>query len=841
MDRITSDLTPKAPPRKSRGPSKSLPVKKQIGQPAAEVATPLEQSPRLITSLNQDWFFRRLESSVESDGLPEWDGAAEPAGGKQWERVNLPHAARLDPLNASGGRNFQGICWYCRKLDVPSEWKGKTIYLHFEGAMQVAEVWLNHRKLATNHCGYLPFVIDLSHAIDFESDSNVLAVRLDNRDDAQVPPGKPQRELDFTYFGGLYRNVRLEVMDRLHIVDPILADQIAGGGVFVTFPSVSSRAATVQIRTSVKNESAVSKQCSVVQELSDQKGVVVSRTTATRTLNPGEAALFDQSLQVSNPRLWHPHHPHLYTLRTRIFDNNEPTDELLTHVGIRHIRFDKRDGLFINGEKFLSIGANRHQDHPHVGYAMPDSAHYRDVKKLREAGFTSFRSHYPQSPAFMDACDELGMLTIVSNPGWQFVGNRTFQTRAIHNARLMVRRDRNRPSVIIWEAALNESEHGPLASLLQQAVHEEFPGDQCFTAGDREAHGSDWDVEYLHNDGTKPSWIREWGDQVDNWSDQQSRSRVPRGWGEMPLLIQAHSHAARLDEIFAGRATNAPDLNRLCGACLWAGIDCQRGYHHQPFFGGVLDLFRLPKFSYYFFQSQRDPAVHVPGLDDGPMVFIANFATFLSPTTITVFSNCDEVRLYLDGEEIARKKPEHDYAIAHPPLTFEVDCFAHEQSTMYMTGVARVEKPPVELMARGYIGNQLAATHLVHPPGGPARIALQTDFCGRELKADGSDWIRVYARVCDMRGTVCPFADDLVDFAVEGEGRVIGTGEAGTEPIRAEAGIATALIQSTGRAGPLTIKATAFGLAPGHAEIISVAPAGRRASILEPNLLGGRR
>jgi beta-galactosidase len=838
---MASDLSPKAPLRKSRRAAKSLPIKKRIGDSPVQLAVPSEQSPRLIKSLNQDWFFRRLESSAASDALPAWDGAAEPAGGRQWERVSLPHAVRLEPLNASGGRNFQGICWYCRKLDLSREWKGKTIYLHFEGAMQVAEVWLNKRKLATNHCGYLPFVIDLTQAIDFDADSNVLSVRLDNRDDAQVPPGKPQRELDFTYFGGIYRNVRLEVMDRLHIVDPMLADQVAGGGVFVTFPNVSSRAATVQIRTSVQNDSVAIRQCTVVQELTDPKGVVVTRTTSTQALDAGAVATFDQKLQVSNPRLWHPNRPHLYTLRTRVFGNDEPVDEQVTRIGIRHIRFDNRDGLLINGEKFLSIGANRHQDHPYVGYAIPDSANFRDVKKLREAGFTSFRSHYPQSPAFMDACDELGMLTIVSNPGWQFVGNRTFQTRAIHNARLMVRRDRNRPSVIIWEAALNETEHGPLAALLQKAIHEEFPGDQCFTAGDREAHGSDWDVEYLRNDGTKPSWIREWGDHVDNWSDQQSRSRVPRSWGETPLLIQARSHAARLDEIISGHATNAPDIKRLCGACLWAGIDCQRGYHHQPFFGGVLDLFRLPKFSYYFFQSQRPPEIHVPGLDDGPMVFIANFATFLSPTTITVFSNCDEVRLFLDEREIGRKKPDQDFALAHPPLTFEVECFAHEQSTMYMTGVARVEKPPVELMARGYIRGQVVATHLVHPPGGPRRIELQTDFCGRDLTSGGSDWIRVYAKVCDARGTVCPTADDLIEFSVEGEGHVLGSSDIGANPVRAEAGIATALIQSNERAGQLLVKAAAFGLAPGQTEIISVDPDHRRPSILQPNLLNGRR
>ncbi|HEX4053126.1 MAG TPA: glycoside hydrolase family 2 TIM barrel-domain containing protein [Tepidisphaeraceae bacterium] len=845
MGRSPSDLKQGAWQGKLRGKRKSLPIKKQIGEPVVAPARMPGESPRLTLPLNQDWFFRRLDGT-EAGELPVWNGDAAPADVQSWESVNLPHSVRLEPLNASGGRNFQGVCWYCRKLDLPGEWKGKTIHLHFEGAMQVAEVWLNDRKLATNHCGYLPFVIDLTPVVDFGSGLNILAVRLDNQDDPQVPPGKPQRELDFTYFGGLYRNVKLQVMDRLHIVDPILGEKIGGGGVFVTFPSVTPRAANVQIRTNVQNESSQPRQCTVLQELMDPSGQVVARATDAVALAAGADWIFSQTLQVSRPRLWHPHHPHLYTLRTTVLSGDQPgddrpADEIVTRIGIRHIRFDRRDGLFINGEKFVSIGANRHQDHPYVGYAMPDSGQYRDVKKLREAGFTSFRSHYPQSPAFMDACDELGMLAIVSNPGWQFVGGKIFQAQAIHNARMMVRRDRNHPSVILWEGALNESDNNVLALALQRALHEEYPGDQCFTTGDHEkgidgAAAIGWDVEYLHNDGSKPCWIREWGDHVDNWTDQQSRSRVPRGWGETPMLIQARSHAARLDEILSGRCTNAPghDVKRLCGACLWAGIDCQRGYHHQPFYGGVLDLFRLPKFNHFFFQSQRPPEVHVPGLDDGPMIFVANFATFLSPTTVTVFSNCQEVRLLLDGKEIGRKRPDPQFAIAHPPFTFEVKCFAAEQSTMYMTGVAKVEKPPLELLAQGLIDGEVAATHVLHPPGVATKLILQPDWCGRPLTADGSDWLRVYAKVCDARGTVCPFADDLIEFSVQGDGRLIGNAQIGANPIRAEAGIATALVQANCHPGKLIVNATAFGLAAGQAEIASVDPKASIASILQP-------
>lgn len=840
MARSPSDLKQGAWQGKLRGRSKSLPIKKRLKEPTVALVRTPGESPRLTVSLNQDWFFRRLDGT-EAGEVPSWNGDGAPADGQSWELVNLPHSVRLEPLNASGGRNFQGVCWYCRKLDLPGEWKGKTIYLHFEGAMQVAEAWLNDQKLAKNYCGYLPFVIDLTPAIDFDSGLNILAVRLDNRDDPRVPPGKPQRELDFTYFGGLHRNVKLQVMDRLHIVDPILGDKVGGGGVLVTYPKVASQSATVRIRTNVQNEVSRPKRCSVVQELMDPSGQIIARATDATPLAAGADGIFSQTLQVSRPRLWHPHHPHLYTLRTTVLGDDQPADELVTRIGIRHIRFDRRDGLFINGEKFVSIGANRHQDHPYVGYAMPDSAQYRDVKKLREAGFSSFRSHYPQAPAFMDACDELGMLAIVSNPGWQFVGDNIFQARAVHNARLMVRRDRNRPSVILWEGALNESDNKVLAPALQRAVHEEYPGDQCFTAGDHEAgfNGTaamGWDVEYLYNDASKPCWIREWGDHVDNWTDQQSRSRVPRGWGETPMLIQARSHAARMDEILSGRYANAPGRNvkRLCGACLWAGIDCQRGYHHQPFYGGVLDLFRLPKFNHYFFQSQRPSGVHVPGLDDGPMIFIANFATFLSPTMVTVFSNCQEVRLLLDGREIGRKRPDPQFAIAHPPFTFEVECFALEQSTMYMTGVAKVEKPPLELLAQGLIDGEVAATHVVHPPGVATKLMLHPDFCGRPLTADGSDWLRVYTSVCDARSTVCPFADDLIEFSVEGDGKLIGNSQIGANPVRAEAGIATALVQAGNRTGKLIVKATAFGLTAGQTEITSVDPKASIASILQP-------
>ena len=835
-----------------------------------------DSSARLTWVLNQDWEFHRCDAPdaaavadaalspspcTQGEGRGEGTSVAQPVAnlesgqslrdphtlsptlslctgrGRQngngepiaWEHVHLPHSVRLDPLNASGGRNFQGVCWYRKRLNIDDACRDRILYLHFEGAMQVADVWLNGERLATHCCGYTPFTIDITKRARVDGE-NELLVRLDNRDDPQVPPGKPQRQLDFAYFGGLYRNVRLDALDRLHLSDPILANAPASGGIFVTYPQVIEKRAVVRVQAHVLNEHDATKRCVVRHELLDPDGHRAAWSSEVQPIAPGASATFVECMEVADPKLWHPHHPHLYSLRTVVLDDGRVVDEQVTRIGIRHLRFDANEGLFINHEKFRSIGANRHQDHPYVGYALPDSQHYRDVKKLREAGFTSFRSHYPQAPAFMDACDELGMLAIVSNPGWQFdgKGDELFRSRTVQNARDMVRRDRNRPSVILWEAALNETDNSSFAEEFQRVVHEEFPGDQCFTAGDRERKFAEksiagWDVEYLHNDGTKPYWVREWGDQVDNWSDQQSSSRVARGWGETPMLVQAWSHLARMDELFVGHMGSSSGENgkRLCGACLWAGIDCQRGYHHQPFYGGVLDLFRLPKFNYYLFASQRPPGVHVPGLDDGPIVFIANFVSFLSPTTVTVFSNCEEVRLLQDGAEVARQKPDQGHRIAHPPFTFRVNAFGKLQTTMHMTPVNVVSANVGELRAEGLIDGKVAATHVVRPPGVATRIELEADLCGRDLVADGSDWIRVYARVCDARGTTCPFADDMVTFDVEGEGSLIGGAEINANPMRAEAGIATALVRSTTCADKITVRASAFDLKPAEIEIVS--------------------
>jgi beta-galactosidase len=786
---------------------------------------PRKPESRVLLSFDQDWRFLRPEGSSDGsqNGLSSARGDLDIAAWNDasWEQVNLPHSVRLEPVNASGGRNYQGICWYQKHFAAPSEWRGRTVRLVFQGAMQIADVWLNGNHLTTHYGGYLPFALDISGHIQFgDSAVNGLTVRLNNSDNLEVPPGKPQDQLDFVYFGGLYRSVQLQVLGDLQISDPIVADKPAGGGTFVTFPAISPDAAIVQIQTDVVNASASPRRAKIRQELFGPDGGIVATSDISAEIAASSSKTVTQRIQVSRPQLWHPEHPHLYLLHTSVFEEgreDRPIDDQYARIGIRTFHIDKEAGLTINGEKFFSLGANRHQDHPYVGYALPASAHFRDAKKLREAGFTSYRSHYPQDPAFMDACDELGILAVVSNPGWQFMGDEVFRKRVYQNAREMIRRDRNRPSVLLWEAQMNETDNSLVAAELYSIVHEEFPGESCYAAGDHIRkpvegfHG--WDVEYSRNDGTRPLWIREWGDQVDNWTDQQGSVRVPRDWGETPMLVQTSRHLQALDDIYAKLGgPPAPGTARAVGANLWAGIDYYRGYHHQPFYGSPLDLFRLPKFDYYMFQSQRPLNKIALGVGSGPMVFIANFATFQSPTTVTVFSNCEHVRLSQNGKEVATQKPDEGYHLPHPPFTFRLSQFSELHSMLFATGVAKPGTAIGNVKAEGLVGGAVVAVHELQAPGVPSQLALVLDDCGREMIADGSDWVRVYAHICDARGTPYPYGDDEVIFTVSGEGAVIGGASILSNPTRAEAGIATGLIRSTTKAGTITVEASAFGL-----------------------------
>ncbi|MDZ7373126.1 MAG: DUF4982 domain-containing protein [candidate division KSB1 bacterium] len=718
----------------------------------------------------------------------------------EWEVVRLPHTPRIEPLVVND--MWQGICWYRKSFRLSPKFRGRRIVVEFEGAMSVADVWVNGRHKLTHYGGYLPFTVDLTEDARF-GERNVIVVRLDNRDNPEVPPGKPLRELDFCWYGGLYRNVKLHILDPLHISEAVTAGKVAGGGVFVRTEDVSDSKATLWVQTHVVNQSADRQTFRVVNELYDERGRTVLRLLSPAvSLGAGADRHIVQRGEVRDPQLWDPERPYLYRLRSRILRDARVCDEVWTRVGIRTISL-RSDGFWINGRKLYLRGTNRHQEYPYVGYAVPDHAQKRDAVRIKQAGFDFVRlSHYPQAPAFLEACDELGLLVMDAIPGWQFLGNEVFRQRVLEDARAMIRRDRNHPSVVLWEVSLNETWMDPdLMRALHQAAHEEYPGDQCFTAGWIEGvydvflqarqHGGcherkgssipclvseygDWEY-YAQNAGFDQPGFRD-------LEPAERNSRQRRRDGEIRLLQQAMNFQEAHND---NRSTCA------IGDAVWVMYDYNRGYDTTIEASGVMDIFRLPKYGYYFFRSQREPG-HPYG---EPMVFIASYWTEASPLRVKVFSNCEAVQLLLNGQVVGIQGVQRDsfsQYLTSPPFVFELERFE-----------------PGVLEAVGFLGGRPAASHRIRTPGTPSRLGLVAATDGVPLAAGMKDLVFVHARVEDAEGTLVPTAHDKVLFRVAGPARLIGE-----NPVAAEAGIASILLETSGKAGRVEIVASAEGLRP---------------------------
>jgi beta-galactosidase len=726
-----------------------------------------------------------------------------------WTPVCLPHTARIESAISHGSWDYyQGYYWYRKSFTPDTSWKGKKVFLEVEAAMQVSQVYVNGALKITYYGGYNPFTLDLTGSLVY-GQTNVIAMRITNAASTQCSPGAEHR--DFYYYGGLYRYVNIHVTDSLHITDAVYANIPGGGGVFVTYPAATASSATVQVKTHVLNESASARACALTTSIIDSSGTIVQTASATQSIAAGADYSFTQSFTVSSPRLWSPSAPNLYTVRSQVFDNTRPADQVTTTIGIRRIAFSRTSGLQINGVKLTSVGANRHQDYGAIGGAVPVSGQYRDALRLKEAGINFVRlSHYLQNPAFLDACDNLGITVQASLVGWQWTpgyDSATFAGNLERDLRTMVHYYRNHPCVVMWESAMNESV--PPASWCDSAqaiAHAEFPGDQMYTCGQESNHIFDiWQAAVQQNGridqaNTKPQAISEFGHwEYGGFTYDSTSSNQPRAIGEEGMLQLGSNQADAMNKDHA--------LSWLSVDALWVynetfGFD---SYHNSLCGGGMVDVFRVPKFNYYFFQSQRDPTLVMPGISSGPMVFIANFYTPASPLTVRVYSNCAQVRLTQNSTVIATKSPDAMANIAHPPFTFTLPSFA--------SGT---------LLAEGLIGGVVKATHLVKTPGTPSCIALKLDTANMPLVADGADLAIAYASIVDANGTVVPTAVNPVTFTVSGPGKIIsGDGN----PTAAVAGIATVYVQTQyNMPGTIIVTGSAEGLCLGANTLRSIAP-----------------
>ena len=768
---------------------------------------PLENSGRSVYSFNSNWYFHKGDLK---------DGASVNFDKTEWSLVQLPHNPDILSDYASGGVNYQGIIWYRKFFKIPSAINGKQIHLHFEAIMGKCEIYLNGKLVQKHKGGYLPIMVPL------ESDQllkgeNTLSIKADNGDDGSFPPGKPQYILDFAYFGGIYRDVWLIANNNIHITDPMQTNKIAGGGVFVHFEKVSEKSAKILVSTHIQSDKIAAENLYLETYLKDSEGNIVAKTKKDFNLAKETSVTLKQTLDVVNPKLWSPEQPNLYLMYTVIKNKSRQiVDGYFNKIGIRSIEFKGKEGFYLNGKPYKDklIGANHHQDYAYIGNAVPNNLQWRDVKKLKDAGIKLIRlAHYPHDPSFMDACDELGLFVIVPTPGWQYwPNNETFTNLVIENNRLMVRRDRNHPSVIAWEPILNETHYTEaFAHQAYQSIHEEYPFEGCFAATDINTPGWEkFDLIYAHPNEknasltSKSIYTREWGDNVDDWSTHNSTSRVARGWGEMPQLIQSTHYSNPPFKFDCLDMFYKTDRQHVGGA-LWHPFDHQRGYHPDPFYGGLMDAFRQPKYSYFMFQSQQDPVYLKNRMQEPYSIYIANEMSPFSPEDVTVYTNCDAIRLIvMEKDTLYQTVDRTKFSMPHPPMIFK-----NVYQFMQLKKLARDKKPEkMKIVAQGLVDGKVVATTVKTPARKHVKIILTADLDGLEPMADGSSIIPIIASITDEQGNVKRLNEESIKFTISGEGELIGNAETGANPRKIDWGTAPALIRTSNTAGKITIVAS---------------------------------
>lgn len=556
---------------------------------------------RETSSFNREWKFQ----------LGDVSGAEAPAfDDKAWSDENLPHSFSMPYFAAD--RFYVGYGWYRKHFDVSTAWTGKRVNLEFDGVFQVAEVFVNGRRIGEHKGGYTGFIFDITEAV--QPGDNVVALRVNNVWNPRLAP----RAGEHTFSGGIYRDVRLVVTAPLHV---------AWYGTFVTTPQVSKESGVVDVKTEVVNDSTGSKSATVQTRVVDAHGKTVAQMESTQSIAPGSTNVFDQtSPRVTQPKLWSPEQPNLYSVKTLVLDGHKAVDDYTSPLGFRWFRFTADQGFFLNGQHYYFKGVNVHQDHAGWGDAVADSGFFRDVKLVKDAGFDFVRgSHYPHAPAFAAACDRLGMLFWSENCFWGTGGFRSpwassayptnpeddaeFEVSVKASLRDMIRIHRNHPSIIVWsmdnEVFFSDvSVMSKVRNFLKELVAYSHELDPTRPAGIGGCQRGDidklGDVAGYNGDGARlfsnpgiPNVVTEYGSTT---TDRPGK--YTPGWGDLPS-----THGADKNIVGSWR------LPWRSGEVLWCGFD--HGSLVGRRFGamGMVDYFRLPKRQWYWYRNEY---LHIP-------------------------------------------------------------------------------------------------------------------------------------------------------------------------------------------------------------------------------------
>lgn len=369
---------------------------------------------------------------------------------KNWAIVSVPHTWNNEDAMDETPGFYRAACWYRRDVFIGEEAKGKNTILHFDGANQVVELYVNEKVVGKHIGGYTGFNFDITKCIKV-GQSNLIAIKVDNSYDENIPP----LTADYTFFGGINRPISLSFVSPVHISN----DDFDSSGIYISTPKVSEDEAIVTLKTIIKNTLSEKTKLQIIQKYSNPKGEVLKVVTSILTINAGESKIFiSKPIFIKNPQLWSPESPKIYTINTTLVTTkNEIIQEQVNSFGLRWFEFTADKGFILNGKPLKLIGVNRHEMYEKLGNALPDEMHIRDINLIKNMGGNFLRiSHYPQDQHILNFCDKLGIITMIEIPIVNAITeNEAFLNNSLFMAEEMVKQNFNHPSLVSW-AYMNE-------------------------------------------------------------------------------------------------------------------------------------------------------------------------------------------------------------------------------------------------------------------------------------------------------------------------------------------------------------------------------------------------
>jgi beta-galactosidase len=751
----------------------------------------VKETSRIVLNFDSDWRFLKGDAAgAENSSFDD----------SQWRNLNVPHDWSIEgpydktnPTSRGGGYLPAGIGWYRKKFTVSEAGSKQKVFIEFDGVMANSDVWINGFHLGKRPYGYSSFSYDLSgHLKSGKGESNILSVRADNT---------TQPASRYYAGAGIYRHVRLVITNQVYFEQ---------WGVYISASQVSDKKAVINLQSMIINESSSSYPIILETTIFDPSGKIVKSAESKQSVPSGKSVTVNQSVEVIDPLLWDIEQPNLYKAITRIKSSKNTIDEQTNLFGIRNSRFEAATGYWLNGKNIKIKGVCLHHDGGALGSAVPLRVWERRLELLKEVGVNAIRTgHNPFAPEFLDLCDRMGFLVMdetfdtwtAAKPNGEKGYNQYFTTWWEKDTRDMVLRDRNHPSVIIYSIGneirdnLNDSTGFKKYKDQQDLIHQLDPSRPVTMALFRP------NVSKVYSNG-----FVEKMDVVGQNYRENELVAVHLAKPELKVIGTENGHG--LTEWLILR-----DNPFISGQFLWTGID-YLGEALWPAISYDKGLFdRTGGWKQLSYQRQSwwsdKPVVHIVRKSDnaGAGDWVANWTPVDAGTyddaRVEVYSNCEEVELFLNGKSLGTKvKPEDD-----SPRSWEVT----------------YEKGTLKAVAKNN-GKEVASDEL-KTAGIPAKIILTADKS--QISRTWDDLSYVTASVVDADGIVCPNVDKLISFSISESGIISAVDNGDTkshEQYQASErhvfnGQCIAIIRAKSSSGKITVTASTPELISGSVTI----------------------